>query len=881
MEVHADYERSNVEVIKCVVVGDNAVGKTRLICARACSSAPPTHAQAGTHVPTVWAIDHYRACPEVLERSRGMVDDVNVSLRLWDTFGDHHKDRKFAYGRADVVVVCFSIASPVSLAHVRSMWIPEVRQFCPRTPILLAGLQLDLRYAHLDTLNRARRPFCKPLKPSDLLPPDRGREVARSFGLPYYEASVMAGGVGGAGGVVEEGAGAPQHHGVRDIFDNAIRVALLARRGLHFWKTQLKRVRPPLLQAPFLPPKPPRPHVEPPPPLPTPSALSPRPSLSPSNGAAGTVTSSSSSPSSALAAEAASSLPSFLLTETAATMVESERAADVVFEVAGERVYAHKVFLAMACSKFQELFTSEFANQIAAQDGCQGTNDGGGDGAHAQDGDSASSHARPSGRDPHWSRAIVNVRQEMVDNGFYQQQQLQLGAKSRHRLVVSLGSSFPLDAFLTTLHFLYTGELRDEEAWARGWDALNDGGDDAHEDDADDGDGGGGHGDIDTGGGGDGDGGSGGGGDDDDDNDDDDDGEMFRTNRRMFHRRYSSRWHRPIDKEVARTRRGLGAQGDSGVGCVGGGVGLSGIGPPTLHGQLLSDLERRVVRRVSALRSVAAVAEALEVFDLRVMVGNELQSEAFMNTEVTRAFHTRRANRLRDLLARGTLADVVFRTDNGLVPAHKPLLIPSCEWMAAMFSGAFIENFQDEVRLPGTSRACVRALLEYLYTRHVTVSHELNLMELIGMGNRLCMARLVHLAEFHMVRRLEALSDANKDINREVLISLELTQLHNAERLAGWLRHHVCTNFNTVCREYPVKMMKMSAEEELEALLLNLECATQLPIGDGAVVEKVESFPYLGSVLMASSGLTAEVSLRISQRIWRCSKRAAGHPCGT
>lgn len=36
---------------------------------------------------------------KVLERSRDVVDDVSVSLRLWDTFGDHHKDRRFAYGR--------------------------------------------------------------------------------------------------------------------------------------------------------------------------------------------------------------------------------------------------------------------------------------------------------------------------------------------------------------------------------------------------------------------------------------------------------------------------------------------------------------------------------------------------------------------------------------------------------------------------------------------------------------------------------------------------------------------------------------------------------------------------------------------------------------
>ena len=37
--------------------------------------------------------------PKVLENSWTTVDGANISLRLWDTFGDHHKDRRFAYGR--------------------------------------------------------------------------------------------------------------------------------------------------------------------------------------------------------------------------------------------------------------------------------------------------------------------------------------------------------------------------------------------------------------------------------------------------------------------------------------------------------------------------------------------------------------------------------------------------------------------------------------------------------------------------------------------------------------------------------------------------------------------------------------------------------------
>ncbi|KAG9354279.1 hypothetical protein JZ751_012403 [Albula glossodonta] len=88
MDIDTDYERPNVETIKCVVVGDNAAGKTRLICARACNATLTQYQLLATHVPTV------------LERSRDVVDEVSVSLRLWDTFGDHHKDRRFAYGRS-------------------------------------------------------------------------------------------------------------------------------------------------------------------------------------------------------------------------------------------------------------------------------------------------------------------------------------------------------------------------------------------------------------------------------------------------------------------------------------------------------------------------------------------------------------------------------------------------------------------------------------------------------------------------------------------------------------------------------------------------------------------------------------------------------------
>ena len=66
-----------------------------------------------------------------------------------------------SHPRSDVVVLCFSIANPNSLHHVKTMWYPEIKHFCPRAPVILVGCQLDLRYADLDAVNRARRPLAR------------------------------------------------------------------------------------------------------------------------------------------------------------------------------------------------------------------------------------------------------------------------------------------------------------------------------------------------------------------------------------------------------------------------------------------------------------------------------------------------------------------------------------------------------------------------------------------------------------------------------------------------------------------------------------------------------------------------------------------------
>ncbi|XP_078390977.1 rho-related BTB domain-containing protein 1-like isoform X2 [Cetorhinus maximus] len=583
MDIDVDYERPNVETIKCVVVGDNAVGKTRLICARACNATLTQYQLLATHVPTVWAIDQYRVCQEVLERSRDVVDEVPVSLRLWDTFGDHHKDRRFAYGRSDVVVLCFSLANPKSLRHVKTMWYPEIRHFCPRTPIILVGCQLDLRFTDLDAVNRARRPLAKPIKPTDILPPENGHEIAKELGIPYYETSIVA------------------QFGIKDVFDNSIRAALIARRHLQFWKSHLKKVQRPLLQAPFLPPKPPPVIVT------VPDCLS-------------------------------------MGGESPATLFSTPLCPDVIFILHdGHQIFAHRVYLATSCSRFYDLFTLDLMQESwiegEKEEDCRGEGTSGKGQtvrtksleAEKQCGDCniqkvaqipqrnskredmlslldhegmmrvALRHGKPLSK---WGRGFQTVHLDYVEDP--------VSGKERYMTVVTMDSLIQKEPFQAVLEYLYTGCMSE------------------------------GH----------------------------------------------------VD-----------------------------------------------------LTQVAAIAEVLEVFDLRMMVANVLNKESFMNQEITKAFHVRRAKRIKEFLLKGTFSDVVFELDSESIAAHKPILIASCDWMAAMFRGSFMESYMDKVPLPDCNSACVQAVLDFLYTGQLVLNHQVDAVELIAFADRLCLSGLVSLAE--------------------------------------------------------------------------------------------------------------------------------------
>jgi len=76
-----------------------------------------------------------------------VVDGKPVILGLWDTAGQEEYDRlrPLSYPQTDVFLVCFSVVNPTSFENVKDKWIPELRRYNPKTPVILVGTKIDLR----------------------------------------------------------------------------------------------------------------------------------------------------------------------------------------------------------------------------------------------------------------------------------------------------------------------------------------------------------------------------------------------------------------------------------------------------------------------------------------------------------------------------------------------------------------------------------------------------------------------------------------------------------------------------------------------------------------------------------------------------------------
>ncbi|XP_059154305.1 rho-related protein racB-like [Physella acuta] len=154
---------------RMVVVGDLWSGKTSLIYRFTRGTLP------GDDTQTVFDTDEVQI----------PIDNKKVYLTIRDTSGTEEdaRIRALAYDSCDVILICFSVASPQSLHNVVSEWASEVHHLCKNVPYLLVGTHADLR--DNSKLKRAE-------KEVKFISNKKGEQTAKMIGAKgYFEFSAL------------------------------------------------------------------------------------------------------------------------------------------------------------------------------------------------------------------------------------------------------------------------------------------------------------------------------------------------------------------------------------------------------------------------------------------------------------------------------------------------------------------------------------------------------------------------------------------------------------------------------------------------------------------------------------------------------------------
>jgi len=181
---------STTPTIKIVLVGDGSSGKTCMI------QSYLNDSFNSEYIPTVF--DNYKATIQIEEQP--------FQLALWDTAGqeEYHLLRPLSYAQSDLFMICFSVNDRFSFKNAVKKWHAELQKVAPNTPKMFVGTKIDLQGSE----NKAQksRISIAPLSYEEI------EKTVDELKVNYLECSALT------------------QEGLKDVFDEAIRVVLRGRK---------------------------------------------------------------------------------------------------------------------------------------------------------------------------------------------------------------------------------------------------------------------------------------------------------------------------------------------------------------------------------------------------------------------------------------------------------------------------------------------------------------------------------------------------------------------------------------------------------------------------------------------------------------------------
>ena len=122
-----------MDTIKCLLVGDDGVGKASLMM----TYSENSFLEKGK-LPQSYRDIYINV---------GYMNEKQIPLHLCNILDgqQHEQVNILRYQKTSIIILCFSLVSPDTLKSIQERWIRQINNICPNIPKLVVGTKLDVR----------------------------------------------------------------------------------------------------------------------------------------------------------------------------------------------------------------------------------------------------------------------------------------------------------------------------------------------------------------------------------------------------------------------------------------------------------------------------------------------------------------------------------------------------------------------------------------------------------------------------------------------------------------------------------------------------------------------------------------------------------------